>query len=88
MDELLAAATVAAMSMDDEDKEDMQLDPTVGAVPAAEVLRPIDANQGGPRSPDSLSRFPSTARGAASSHNLAQYLTTFGSGRDRRGRAG
>ena len=88
MNELVAAAAVAAMSMDDEDKDDMQLEQTVGAVPAAEVLRPIDANEGGPLSPDPPSRFPSTARGAASSHNLAQYLTTFGSGRDRRGRAG
>ena len=48
MDELTAAATVAAMSIDDAVTEDMQLEPTVGTVPAAEVLQTIDANQGEP----------------------------------------
>ena len=53
MDELIAAAGVVAMTIDDDAADDPGVGPTVGTVPTAEVLQPIDANEGEPRSPDS-----------------------------------
>lgn len=46
MDELAAAAAAASISVDEGTEEEQQLDSTVEAHAAAEVLRAIDANAG------------------------------------------
>ena len=84
MDELTVAAAVEAMSVDDATKENQAPDVTVGTVDAAEALQVIDGNTGEPRTPNPLSYFPPTVRGACSLHFFAAYFAPFWPGRDRR----
>ena len=50
-DDAAAAAAAVPMAVDDNIAEDMQTEPTVGTVPAVEVLQPINGNEGVPYSP-------------------------------------
>jgi hypothetical protein len=68
MDELAAAAAAASISVDEGTEEEQQLDSTVEAHAAAEVLRAIDANAGGWGTADAPSNFRSTARGVPLCH--------------------
>ena len=50
-DAAAAAAAVVPMAIDDKAADDMQVELTVGTVPAVEVLQPVSANGGEPHSP-------------------------------------
>ena len=84
MDELAAAAAVAAIAVDDGAEAEKAHNSTSGIVEAAEVLKSIDGNKGVPQTPDSPSLVPLRARGACSLHDFRAPQTSFGSGRDRR----
>ena len=88
MDELAAAAAVAAMSIDDEVAAEQEPLEAVEAQAAADVLRTIDGNTGEWRKSNSPSRCPFSSRGARSLNCFTSRLTSFGSGPVRRCRAG
>ena len=84
MDEAASAAAAVPMVIDDEKPDGMQVESTIGTLPLAEVLQPVSANGGEPRSHPAQSRSPFSPRGERSSHDILPGFDGLGWGRHRR----